>query len=204
MDLPIYSESLLRSRLQFADLDRFKVADTTPAWKKADRHIAKMEGAQDVAAARSAFNEISKDALLALHSSLFHDREAAGKLRKTELRPLYRGQDCAPPEFIERSLDNLFGWLTSESFGEIHPIEKSALTITRIADIWPFEFGNLTTAVVFANAFLKSAGLAPFFVETKHAPEFEKIIAQSLAIETQPLVNAIYKTVRREMEALAK
>src|SRR5262249_39614383 len=127
----------------------------------------------------------------------------AGSLRRRELDPLYRGQDCAPPEFIERSVDNLVNWIGAESFGEIHPIEKSALAITRIADIWPFEFGNLTTAIVFANAFLKDAGLTPFFVEPKHLPEFEKIIAQSLSIETQPLVNAIYKTVRREMESLA-
>ena len=203
MDLPIYSDSMLRSSLQFADLARLKVNDRTPAWEKADRFIAQLEGASGVAAARAGLKEISKDALLVVHSVLFQCREGAGHLRVNELRPLYRGQDCAPPEFINRSLDNLFSWITAESFNEIHPIEKCALTITRIVDIWPFEFGNLTVGVVFGNAFLQGAGLTPFFLEPKHLPEFEKIIAQSLSIETQPLVNAIYKTIRREMEALA-
>ena len=203
MDLPIYSDSMLRSSLQFADLGRLKVDDATPAWEKAGRFIAKMEGARPGAAARTAVPEISKNALLALHSELFQNREGAGHLRTTELRPLYRGQDCVPPEFIDRSLDNFFSWIGAESFNEIHPIEKCALAMTRIVDIWPFEFGNFTAAVAFANAFLRGAGLTPFFVEPKQMPEFEKVIAQSLSIETQPLVNAIYKTVRREMEALA-
>jgi hypothetical protein len=52
------------------------------------------------------------------------------------------------------------------------------------------------------NVFLRQANLTPFFVERQHMQEFEKTIAQSLSIETQPLINAIYKTVRREMEAL--
>ena len=33
--------------------------------------------------------------------------------------------------------------------------------------------------------------------------EFEKAIAQSMTIDMQPLINAIYRTVKREMEASA-
>jgi fido (protein-threonine AMPylation protein) len=203
MDLPIYNDSMLRSSLQFADLARLKVADATPAWDKADQSIAQIEGAVDVASARAELKDLSKTALLNSHRVLFRGRSGAGELRGSEVRPLYRGQDCAPPEFIDRSLENLFSWVSAESFAEIHPIEKCALSITRIVDIWPFEFGNLTAALVFSNAFLERAGLTPFFVEKKHLQEFQTIIAQSLSIEMQPLVNAIYKTVRREMESLA-
>src|SRR5262249_29070191 len=198
----IYSDSTLRSSLQFANLAKLAGRDTSPAWEKADRFLGLMEGATDVGTARAVLSELSKDTLLHLHGSLFQGRAGAGELRSEDVRPLYRGQDCAPPDFIGRSLDNLFGWIGAESFGEIHPIEKCALTITRIVDIWPFQFGNLTTAVVFSNSFLKQAGLAPFFVQPEHMREFQNIVAQSLAIETQPLVNAIYGTVRKEMEAL--
>ena len=119
------------------------------------------------------------------------------------VKPLYRGHDCPEPQFIDRSLDNFFGWLTAESISEIHPIERAALLLTRIVDIWPFEFGNLTVAIVFANQVLGEAGFAPFFVLPQHVKEFNTVVAQAMTIEMQPLVNAIYKTVKREMEALA-
>ena len=166
--------------------------------------LAKMEGASDVAAARSAIHNSTKRELLNVHSILFSGRPGAGQFRSIELRPLYRGQDCAPPQFIDRSMDNLEVWLAAESFKEIHPIERCALTITRIIDIWPFEFGNFTTAIVFANSALKDAGLAPFFVLPEHKPEFEKVVASSMTIEMQPLINAIYQTVKREMTQIGK
>ena len=94
--------------------------------------------------------------------------------------------------------------ITAESVAEIHPIERAALVLTRIVDIWPFAFGNLTIAMMFGNMELRHAGLAPFFVLTKHKKEFNTVIAQAMAIETQPLVNAIYNNIKREMEALAR
>jgi len=198
-DLPVYSNAMLRTGLQFADLDRFKGPDLTEVWTKSDLQIARMEGASDVAVARAVLDQCTKNELLKVHALLFQARAGAGQLRNTELRPIYRGQDCAPPEFIEHSLDNLEKWLAADSFREIHPIEKCALTMTRVVDIWPFEFGNLTTAIVFANHALKEAGLAPFFVLREHQGEFEKAVANSMSIEMQPLINAIYQTVKREM-----
>ena len=207
-DLPIYSESMLRTGMQFADLARLKTPNTRPAWESADKLIGQMEGAGNVAGARlgleqPASEDADIDLFIRAHGVLFEGRSGAGSLRGTPFPPIYRGQDCAPPEFIERSLGNFFEWMTAESFKEIHPIERAALALTRIVDIWPFEFGNFTMAVVFSNLFLKQAGLTPFFVQHRDMPEFEKVIAQAMAIETQPLVNAIYKTVKREMEALA-
>src|SRR5882672_2818734 len=188
-DLPIYSNTMLRTGLQFADLANFKERDLSAVWSKSDELLAKMEGASDVASARAAIRNSTKSELLNVHSLLFHGRSGAGQFRSLSLQPLYRGQDCAPPEFIERSIDNLEVWLAADSFKEIHPIERCALTVTRIVDIWPFEFGNLTTAIVFANKALHDAGLAPFFVLPEHKGEFEKVVANSMIIEMQPLIN---------------
>ena len=203
-DLPIYSETPLRTGLQFAELERLKGPDVSNAWELADAQIASLEGASGVAAARANLIAASRDGLVQLHALLFTDRPGAGQLRRTALPPLYRGQDCAPPEFIERSLDNLMVWLAAESFTQIHPIEQSALMMTRIIDVWPFEFGNLTAALVFGNLPLRNAGLTPFFVLPEHKSEFEKAIARAMTIDMQPLVNAIFRTVKKEMESLAK
>src|SRR5437867_532726 len=197
-DLPIYSESMLRTRLQFADLDKLKGIDPTPAWEKSDQFIEQLEGGANAGKAREAGQELTKAGLLEMHSILFGTRE----LRQQPLKPMFRGQDCPDPQFIDRSLDNFFNWLSAESVAEIHPIERAALMLTRIVDIWPFESGNLTSAIMLANIGLRQAGLGPFFVLPEHKKEFNTVIAQAMSIETQPLVNAIYKTIKREMEAL--
>ena len=203
-DLPIYSESPLRTGLQFAELERLKGHDTSAVFPQADAWISALEGATGVTAARESLNAVTRESLLRVHALLFPDREGAGDWRRTPLKPLYRGQDCAPPEFIERSVENLMTWLTAESFTQIHPIEQCALIMTRIIDVWPFEFGNMTVATIYGNLPLRNAGLTPFFVLPEHRGEFEKAIAQAMTIDMQPLINAIYRTVRKEMEALAK
>lgn len=203
-DLPIYSDSLLRSRAQFADLERLKGADMTSLWDRSDIHIEQMEGASNVHLVRAAVREPSKASLLEIHSIAFRDRHGAGELRRMAARPLYRGHDCPEPQFIDRSLNNFMGWLSAESLSEMHPVERTALVLSRVVDIWPFEFGNMTAAVIFANLFLKQADLAPFFVRSDHLKEFNTVVAQAMSIETQPLVNAIYRTVRKEMESLVR
>ena len=197
-DLPIYSESMLRTRLQFADLERLKHVDTSSIWVKADTFIEQFENGSNVRQARERVTEPTKAGLLEMHSIVF-----GGALRQESMKPLFRGQDCPDPEFIERSLDNFFGWLTAESVAEIHPIERASLVLTRVADIWPFEKGNLTSAIMLGNITLAKAGLPPFFVLPEHKKEFQTVVAQAMAIETQPLVNAIYRTIKRELEALA-
>jgi Fic family protein len=197
-DLPIYSESMLRTRLQFADLDRFKDLDTAPVWEKSDLIIEQLEGGRNVRQARQTIQDLTRTSLVQIHSIVF-----GGGLRQQLIRPLFRGQDCPEPEFIERSLDNFFNWLPAESIAEIHPIERAALVLVRIVDIWPFDSGNLTIAVMLGNMILHQSGLPPFFVLPEHKKEFNTVIAQAMTIETQPLINAIYKTIKRELETLA-
>lgn len=197
-DLPIYGDSMLRTRLQFADIERLRHVDTTPIWLKSDSIIERFEGGSNVQRARETVRDVTKEGLLQIHSIVF-----GGALRQHAIKPPFRGQDCPDPEFIDRSLDNLFNWLTAESVMEIHPIERAALVLTRIADIWPFDSGNLTVAIIFGNVVLRQAGFPPFFVSPDHKQEFNTIIGQALVIETQPLVNAIHRTIKRELEALA-
>src|SRR3954469_6405533 len=120
-DLPIYSDSMLRTRLQFADLEKLKGVDATAVWEKADRMIEALEGGVNAQLARQTVQEQTKTGLIEIHSILFKDRN----LRQAPLKPLFRGQDCPDPEFIDRSLDNFVNWLSAESVAEIHPIERA-------------------------------------------------------------------------------
>jgi fido (protein-threonine AMPylation protein) len=197
-DLPIYSDSMLRSRLQFADIERLKHVETGSIWEKSDPFIEQLEGGKNVRQAREAVQVLTKAGLLEIHSIVF-----GGGLRREAMKPLFRGQDCPDPEFIDRSLDNLLTWLTAESVAEIHTIERAALALIRVVDIWPFGSGNLSTAIIFGNVILRGSGFPPFFVLPEHKRELNTIIAQAMMIETQPLINAIYKTIKRELEAIA-
>jgi hypothetical protein len=197
-DLPIYADAGLRTRLQFTALERLRGINSTSVWEKSDEIIAQLEGAGNVRQAREEVQEVTKAGLLKMHSLMF-----TGVLRQSSLAPLFRGQDCPDPQFIDRSLDNFFNWLTAESVAEIHPIERAALVLTRLVDIWPFDTGNLTAGIMLANIGLREAGFSPFFVPAAHKKEFNTTVAQAMAIEMQPLVNAIYNCVKREMEALA-
>jgi Fic family protein len=201
-DLPVYPDAKLRTGLQFADVDKFRLLDAASIWQKSDGFIEQMEASSNVAAARAALSDPSRETLLRIHAIIFPGRAGAGEFRQNAIAPLYRGHDCPGPQFISRSLDNFFSWLSAESLDEIHPIEKAALVLARIVDIWPFEFGNLTMAVIFANLFLRKAGFSPFFVLPEHMKEFNAIVAQAMSIETQPLVNAIHRTIKREMETI--
>ena len=202
-DLPVYSESILRSRQQFIGLERLEPADFGLAWSWFDQGVEHIEGGRD-ALGVLASAEPSKQSLLLIHATVFEGRSGAGCLRPHRVDPMFRGQDCPDPEHIGRSLDNLAKWFTADSFADIHPIEKSALVLVRLVDIWPFEFGSLTAALVFSNLFLYQAGYAPFFVLSEHGEEFRSILERAILMETQPLVNAIESSIRRETNRLAK
>jgi fido (protein-threonine AMPylation protein) len=150
--------------------------------------------------ARRAMIAPTPQALLEVHRLLFSGQPGCGTLRTSPIAGPFPGQDCPEPEYIAKSLENLEVWLSAESFAEMHPIEQAALALTRILDIWPFRFGNRTTAVVFANHFLARAGYPPFFVLPDQLEEFEQILAQAIRMQTEPLVRAMYKCMEREID----
>lgn len=203
-DLPIYSDMLRRGPHPFADLEGLEAKDLVSCWERFDRLIDHFEGCGDVASARREFREPTKKGLLDLHSALFSGRTNAGSLRQIRTGAVFEGQDYPEPEFIDRSLDNFVRWLVAPSFGEIHPVERAALAFTRIIDIWPFDFGNRTTAMLFANYFLFEAGLPPFFLLESQVGDFDAVLRDAIAMQTEPLVKAMYSCMQRELAIVGK
>jgi len=198
-ELPIYSDTLRRGPDPFVDLKNLDGVDLSACWERFDRLIDLGESACNVGDARESLTLPTKKALLRLHEVMFAGREGAGSLRWSVMASIIPGQDCPAPEFVGRSLDNFEGWLTADSFMEIHPVEKAALVVTRLIDIWPFEFGNLTTAVLFCNHFLAEAHLPPFLILPENVEEFDQVLEPAITMQTQPLVIAIYKSMQREL-----
>ncbi len=199
-DLPIHSDSTFRSGRPFPALDAIGPGDVEGCLDRFDRLLDHGEDARNAAAALRGVREFSKKGLVGLHGVLFEGRPGAGRLRTATHPAVFPGQDCPEPRFVEPALDNFEKWLGVESVAELHPIERAALALTRLIDIWPFDFGNRTASVVFANAYLLKAGYPPFFVLPEQLEEFDEILSRAIAMQTEPLVRAIYRCMVRELD----
>jgi fido (protein-threonine AMPylation protein) len=199
-DLPIVPDADFRRSHRFPDLERIENLDLEPSLARFDEAISGREGIGDVAKARSVMTDPGKSGLLHIHRVLFHPRPGAGQLRQSSVPAMFSGQDCPEPEFIDRALDNFDRWLSADSFLEIHAIEQAGLVLTRLVDIWPFDFGNRTAAVVFASSFLIRAGYPPFAVLPGQEEAFAEALSAAIRMQTEPLVGAIYKAIIRELD----
>jgi fido (protein-threonine AMPylation protein) len=197
-ELPIYPD--FRRVHRFPNLERVSHLDMNAALQRFDQELGERDGVRDPCGARSTMSTPGKAGLLDIHRTLYGPREGAGRLRGSPVAPVFDGQDCPEPEFLARALDNFEQWLGAESFGEIHPIEQAALCLTRIVDIWPFEFGNRTSAIVFANFFVVQAGYAPFWVSAQNRKAFSQALAASISMHTEPLAQAIYQSILRQSD----
>lgn len=196
----MYSDAIFRHANPFAAIEHARDWDFTTSFERFDTMLDHGEDSEAAGDARRALNEPTRKALLEAHRLLFNGREGSGTLRQSAVVGPYPGQDCPDPEYIAQSLENFEAWLRADSFGEMHAIEQAALALTRLVDIWPFAFGNRTTAVLFANYFLARRGYPPFFILSDQRGEFEQILAMAIRMQTEPLVRAIYKCLEREIE----
>ncbi len=199
-DLPIVPAPDFRRSHRFPDLDRFVNLDLSPSLERFDARVSQRDGIGDVARARQVMTDPGKSGLLQIHRALYHPRPGAGQLRQSPVPAIFSGQDCPEPEFIDRALDNFGRWLSADSFLEIHAIEQAGLTLTRIVDIWPFDFGNRTAAVIFSNFFLIRAGYPPFAIISGQEEDFAGVLAAAIRMQTEPLVRAIYNSIIRELD----
>ncbi len=199
-DLPIHSDSMFRGGRPFPALDGIRPGEVEGCLDRFDRSLDHGEGAANAAAALGGLREFSKSGLLGLHGVLFEGRAGAGRLRTAAHPAVFPGQDCPEPRFVEPALDNFEAWLGVESVAELHAVERAALALTRLIDIWPFDFGNRTASVVFANGFLLKAGYPPFFVLPEQLEEFDEVLSRAIMMQTGPLVGAIYRCMERELD----
>jgi hypothetical protein len=200
-DLPIYSDSIFRSADPFPALANITGDEIARVTERFDRHVAfDGEPASGLADALGNIAAPDKESLIALHGRLFEGHPDAGRMRQSALAAVFRGQDCPEPEYIDQSLNNFVAWFRTDGFGELHPIQKTALALTRVVDIWPFAIGNRTTAVVYANQFLTRSAIPPFFILPGEQREFDEILAHAISMQTEGLVRAIYKCIERELD----
>ena len=143
-------------------------------------------------------NTLSSSDLLETHRLMLEGIAlSAGKFRESEIKPLGVGHEPTEPEMIPSVTENALEWFSSDSFQEMHEVEKTALVLIKLIDIWPFEEGNGRTLRLFANIFLLKAGYPPAIIPPERASQYAVAIQHSLRFHTQPLIDLLTDSVDR-------
>ncbi|MBM3804624.1 MAG: Fic family protein [Acidimicrobiia bacterium] len=140
------------------------------------------------------------DDLLALHGILLSGIHAAPKgFRKGDAKPLAPGHEPTDPELIAPVIDNALGWFRSDSFAEMHEVEKTALMLIKLADVQPFEEANGRALRLFSNFFLLKAGYSPAVIPANQASQYALAIQRALGFDTQPIIDLIASATERSL-----
>lgn len=139
---------------------------------------------------------VSSADLLELHRRMMegiHPR--AGRLRQSEIRPLGEGHEPIEAELVPYVIDNALEWFNSDSFHEMHEVEKAALVLIKLIDIHPFDDGNGRTLRLFSNFFLLRADYPPAVISSEKSSQYAIAIQNSLKFHTQPLIDLLADSV---------
>lgn len=135
--------------------------------------------------------------LAQLHERLFAGVDpAAGRFRQEVVPPHSRRSELSiEEELIPALLENALGWFESDSFQQIHEIEKTALVLIRLMDLLPFAEGNGITARVFSNFYLLRSGYPPALIPSSLTSQYAVAIQNALHFDTQGIIDLIAQAV---------
>lgn len=143
---------------------------------------------------------LAADDLLELHRVLLSGANPqAGEFRQQEATPLAPGHEPTEAELVAPVIDNALGWFQSESFAQMHEVEKSALMLIKLLDVQPFDEANGRTLRLFCNFFLLKAGYPPAVIPGSQSSQYVLAIQSSLRFETQPIVDLIADATDRSL-----
>ncbi|MDD5543485.1 MAG: Fic family protein [Acidobacteriia bacterium] len=91
-------------------------------------------------------------ALKTIHALMvFSLSDQGGQFRSQEGIPLCANHEPCDASMISALVDRLTEWTRADSFGELHPVQQSALVLIRLLDISPFVEATARTSRVVAN-----------------------------------------------------
>jgi hypothetical protein len=226
MDLPIFSDNL-KSSASWADL----LAGEREAWdnarqapdarakiearmrheqieqelRRAGRGIdgqRLLEAASVVSAwAADAEAKFGVERLLDLHRTVTGASAGMDVLRKIEPTPICATHEPTPALILPRMLDNAFDWFDTESFMDLHPVERAAVVYLRLLDLHPFSSHTETTATLAAGFYTEREGLPPLviFADDLTQARYARALEAAFRMLTQPLVEFFAEMLTRTM-----
>src|SRR5262249_37783871 len=210
MELPIFSDNLKSSGSWTAKLareqERWRQAPPDLAerrvrplqmehmLRRAEREIDErrlLEAARRVSTwALEPVAKFGLERLLEMHRVLIGAPCDQDVFRKTEASPIYPMHDPAPALIVSRMLDNAFDWFGTDSFSELHPVERASIVYLRLLDLQPFPSATETTALLAASFYVESTGFPPLviFSDETTMERYANALEAAFRMLTQPLV----------------
>jgi len=226
MDLPIFSDNL-KSSASWADLlararvdwdearqssemrDRVEALTRREQVEQAERRAGQgierrrlVEAAGLISAwATEPEPGFDVDRLLDLHRTITGAAKGADVLRKTEPMPINSMHDPTPASLLPRMLDNAFDWFNTESFDDLHPVERAAVVYLRLLDLHPFPSHTETTATLAASFYTEREGLPPLVIgaDDTTLARYTRALEAAFRMLTQPLVEFFAEMLTRTM-----
>jgi Fic family protein len=226
MDLPIFSDNL-KSSASWADLlagereawddarrapdERVQIKARTrqeqieQALRRAGRGIddRRLLGAAELVSAWAADPEtkFGVERLLDLHRTVTGAPAGMDLLRKADPAPICATHEPTPALILPRMLDNAFGWFDTESFRDLHPVERAAVVYLRLLDLHPFHSHTETTATLAASFYTEREGLPPLviFADDLTQARYARALEAAFRMLTQPLVEFFAEMLTRTM-----
>lgn len=145
--------------------------------------------------------DIEEALLPALHQELLQGIDPqAGQYRSGAAKPILPGYTPSDAAFVPRALRNTFGWLSTASFNEIHPVEQAALVCARILEIQPFAAGNLKAAQLLASTPLIAQGFPPVVFRREDQPLFLRALSMAFLLAMQEMIDLYLQTLERRLK----
>jgi Fic family protein len=168
-----------------------------------ERAVENHQGATEWLFAQNEVVELDSEVLKTIHFKMAAGLSAeAGKFRSREAAPLFLNHDPSDPAVVPSAVDRLLGWITADSFAELHPIQQSALTLIRLLDIVPFREGSGRTSRVAANLFLVRADFPPAIFPQGQFEDYGRAIEAGFNMDTTPLTHLITSILNQTLEML--
>jgi Fic/DOC family len=226
MDLPIFSDNL-KSSASWADLlarerelwdnarqssdarvqieSRTRWEQIEQAWRRGGQGIDRqrlLAAAEMVSAwAADPESKFGVERLLDLHRTVTGAAPGADVLRKTEPAPINATHEPTPALILPRMLDNAFDWFDTESFRDLHPVERAAVVYLRLLDLHPFPSHTETTATLAAGFYTEREGMPPLviFADDLTQARYARALEAAFRMLTQPLVELFAEMLTRMM-----
>lgn len=226
MDLPIFSDNL-KSSASWADLlagergawdsarqapdaraqieARTRREQIEQALRRAGRGIdgQRLLEAASLVSAWAADTEVrfGVERLLDLHRTVIGASAGMDVLRKTEPTPICATHEPTPALILPRMLDNAFDWFDTESFMDLHPVERAAVVYLRLLDLHPFSSHTETTATLAAGFYTEREGMPPLviFADDLTQARYARALEAAFRMLTQPMVEFFAEMLTRTM-----
>lgn len=156
------------------------------------------------AAASEPEAQLTRGLLTNLYRTLAATEPGAEVIRQTETLALNPAHNPVPVVLLSKLIDNALDWFTTDSFGELHIVEKAMLVYLRMLDLQPFPTHHEPVALLAASFYTERAGLPPLiiFADDLNARRYPAVLESAFRMLTQPLVEFMAENLTRTIQTV--